>query len=80
MLLTRRAQKVALEGTQTPFIEVNGSGTEASAATLFPAKAKSMSGLCSADHPFLFMIRDLGSLTILFMGRMTNPAATPDGS
>jgi len=80
MLLTRRAQKVALEGTQTPFAEVSESGTEAAATTMFQAKSKSMSSTFNANHPFPFLIRDLASGTFLFMGRMTNPAAAPDGS
>jgi serpin B len=55
------------------FVEVNESGTEAAAVTLFEAKSKGMTGLFNADHPFLFLIRDLGSGEILFMGRMAAP-------
>ena len=58
---------------QQAFVEVNEQGTEAAAVTLFAAKSKSMSGHFLADHPFLFMIRDGGSGTILFLGRLADP-------
>jgi serine protease inhibitor len=50
-------------------------GTEAAAATLFEARTKSMAGRFNADHPFLFLIWDHGSGTILFMGRLVDPRA-----
>ena len=59
------------------FIDVNEEGTEAAAATgvtLMPT-----SGVIGdppvfcADHPFLFLIRDNRSDSILFLGRVTNP-------
>ena len=28
-----------------------------------------------ADHPFLYVIRDTGTGAVLFMGRLSNPAA-----
>jgi serpin B len=60
---------------QRTFVEVNEQGTEAAAVTLFEAKSKSMSASFRADHPFLFLIRDRGSGTILFLGRLANPRA-----
>ena len=58
------------------FVEVNEEGTEAAAATgitigitSMPAPPKTF----RADRPFLFLIRDKASGTILFMGRMANP-------
>jgi serine protease inhibitor len=60
---------------QRTFVEVNEAGTEAAAATLFEAKTKSMTGRFYADHPFLFLIRDRGSGTILFLGRLVDPRA-----
>jgi serpin B len=58
---------------QRTFVEVNEAGTEAAAATLFEARTKSMTGRFNADHPFLFLIRDCGSGTILFLGRLADP-------
>jgi serine protease inhibitor len=55
------------------FVEVNETGTEASAATLFAVAEKSMRRSFTADHPFLFLIRDHGSGTILFLGRLADP-------
>jgi serpin B len=59
----------------TLFVEVNEAGTEAAAATMFGVKTKSMTGRFNADHPFLFLIRDLGSGSILFLGRLADPAS-----
>lgn len=58
---------------QRTFVEVNEQGTEAAAATLFEARTNSMTGRFNADHPFLFLIRDHGSGTILFLGRLADP-------
>jgi serine protease inhibitor len=57
------------------FVEVNEEGTEAAAATAVEMRAKSIShySVFRADHPFLFIIRDNQSATILFMGRMVKP-------
>lgn len=60
------------------FVEVNEEGTEAAAAT---AAAMAMRAATSrpvvfrADHPFLFLIRENSVGSILFMGRVENPAA-----
>lgn len=60
------------------FIETNEEGTEAAAATVVEI------GLTSAgpgplainlDHPFLFLIRETTTNTILFMGRVSDPLA-----
>jgi serpin B len=55
------------------FVEVNESGTEAAAVSLMAAKTKGMSGRFNVDHPFLFLIRENGSGTILFLGRIVDP-------
>ena len=59
------------------FIEVNEEGTEAAAATAVVMGTKSIQvdppREFMADRPFLFLIRDLRTGSILFMGRMANP-------
>ena len=58
------------------FIEVNEEGTEAAAATGVSMKlSAAMPGeVFRADHPFIFLIRDMDTGLILFMGRMTDPS------
>jgi serpin B len=57
------------------FVEVNEEGTEAAAATAVEMATKSIPNdvVFSVDHPFLFIIRDNQSGSIVFMGRMINP-------
>jgi serpin B len=59
------------------FVAVDEKGTEAAAATValmelkgIPQKEKEF----VADHPFLFAIADLKTETVLFLGRVANPA------
>ncbi|MDD5530809.1 MAG: serpin family protein [bacterium] len=59
------------------FIDVNEKGTEAAAATAVVMTKCSMPTkqipIFRADHPFIFLIRDNRSGSILFLGRLTNP-------
>lgn len=57
------------------FVEVNEEGTEAAAATAVEMATKSFrqDPVFRADHPFLCLIRDNQSGSILFMGRIVNP-------
>ncbi len=61
------------------YVDVNEEGTEAAAATAVVVGITSvMPGripIFRADHPFLFLIRDNHSGSILFIGRMMNPKA-----
>jgi serpin B len=55
------------------FVEVNEAGTEAAAVTWGQAKTKGGPERFIVDHPFIFLIRENGSGTILFLGRVVDP-------
>jgi serpin B len=58
------------------FVSVDEAGTEAAAATAVVMKFESepaQSIEVMVDRPFIFLIRDLETGTILFMGRVLNP-------
>jgi serpin B len=56
-------------------VEVNETGTEAAAATAVVAKAGAAAPRPAfrADHPFLFLIRDVQTGAIMFLGRVVDP-------
>jgi serpin B len=57
------------------FIDVNEKGTEATAATAVTMTMKSVTRtpVFLANHPFIFVIQDRGTGTILFLGRVIDP-------
>lgn len=60
------------------YVKVNEEGTEAAAATAVVMEAKAMPMQkepveMRIDHPFIFLIRDNSTGTILFMGRVLDP-------
>ena len=62
------------------FVEVSEKGTEAAAATaviMARPKAAALSvqftPTFKADRPFLFLVRDRQTGSVLFLGRMVNP-------
>jgi serpin B len=57
------------------YVDVNEEGTEAAAATgvLIEEAMIRVTPIFRADHPFLFLIRDNKTGSILFMGRVVNP-------
>lgn len=61
------------------YVDVNEEGTEAAAATgvtmRLTSVGPSQTPVFRADHPFLFLIRDNQSGSILFIGRVMNPKA-----
>jgi serpin B len=57
------------------FVEVDEEGTTAAAATVSHYRTKSSPLSFRADHPFLFLIRDNRSGSILFLGRLRDPTA-----
>jgi len=54
------------------FVEVNEQGTEAAAATAVTMLKTAMPTLFRADRPFVFMIRDGETGSVLFLGRITD--------
>jgi serpin B len=79
-LMNGRHDLVINAALHKAFVEIDENGTEAAAATAI-AIARATSVLprddepvvFRADHPFIFLIRDEASGTILFMGRMAKP-------
>jgi len=57
------------------FVEVNEEGTEAAAATAVGMRTTSMPPMFTANHPFLFLIRENSTGTILFIGRVMDPSS-----
>ncbi|HEY5505792.1 MAG TPA: serpin family protein, partial [Sedimentisphaerales bacterium] len=60
------------------YVDVNEEGTEAAAATGVAMKLTSIREplpVFRADHPFIFLIRDNQTGSILFLGRLENPAS-----
>lgn len=55
------------------FVDVNEEGTEAAAATAVGMQDGGRPLPFRADHPFLFLIRDLRSGSVLFLGRVEEP-------
>jgi serpin B len=59
------------------FVAVDEAGTEAAAATAVVMMESAMAGEpleVTVDRPFIFLIRDLETGTILFMGRVLDPS------
>ncbi len=60
------------------YVDVNEEGTEAAAATAVTAVPASVLRtppiIFRVDHPFMFVIRNNRSRSILFIGRVTNPS------
>jgi serpin B len=59
------------------FVAVDENGTEAAAATAVVGvrtSAPVMEFELRVDRPFIYLIRDLATDTILFMGRVTDPS------
>jgi serpin B len=60
------------------FVSVDEAGTEAAAATAVIMKETAMPGQpveVTIDRPFIFLIRDIETGAILFVGRILNPVA-----
>jgi serpin B len=60
------------------FVSVDEAGTEAAAATAVPMELTAIPEpvvVITVDHPFIFLIRDIETGAILFVGRVLNPGA-----
>ena len=58
------------------FVEVDEEGTRAAAAT-GGAMADSHGPTVDVNRPYVYVIRDRGAGTILFIGRVTDPSIIP---
>jgi len=59
------------------FVSLNESGTEAAAATAVIMRTTSIPMgpvEVNLDHPFIFLIRDIKTGSVLFVGRVMNPS------
>jgi serpin B len=81
---SRRSDFSGMDGTKDlyisairhkAFVEVDEKGTEAAAATavVMGLRSAPRHPRFNADHPFLFLIRDNATGSILFMGRVADP-------
>jgi len=60
------------------FVSVDEAGTEAAAATAVIMKLAAVAEepvAVTIDHPFVFLIRDIETSAILFVGRVVDPSA-----
>ena len=76
--ITSEAQLFIADVLHEAFIAVDEHGTEAAAATAVIAQATSAPAEqveLTVDRPFLFLIQERETGTILFMGRVTDPTA-----
>ncbi|XP_061081727.1 probable serpin E3 [Conger conger] len=55
-------------------IEVTEEGTKAAAATAMVLLKRSRAPVFKADRPFIFLLREASTGSVLFMGRVVNPA------
>jgi serpin B len=76
--MTGKRELFIAEVLHKAFVSLDEAGTEAAAAT---AVMMQLTGVpeslveVTVDHPFLFLIRDLETGTILFVGRVVDPNA-----
>jgi len=59
------------------FVSIDEAGTEAAAASAVIMELKAVPGApveMTVDHPFIFLIRDIQTDSVLFIGRVLNPA------
>ena len=76
--MTGRRDLTIAEVIHKAFVAVDEAGTEAAAATavIMELTAAPMEPVeLTIDHPFIFLIRDIETGSILFIGRVMNPGS-----
>jgi serpin B len=76
--MTGKRDLYIAEVVHKAFVAVDEAGTEAAAATAVPMELTAMPDPpveVTLDHPFIFLIRDIETGAILFVGRVVNPGA-----
>jgi serpin B len=72
--ITKAERLYVYQAKHKVYVLVNEEGTEAAAFTFsFMAPASAMPQELRIDRPFIFIIRDVPTGTILFVGRVLNP-------
>jgi serpin B len=71
--ITKPERLYVYQALHKAYVLVNEAGTEAAAATIFGARPVSLPQELRIDRPFIFVIRDVPTGTILFVGRVLNP-------
>jgi serpin B len=71
--ITRAERLYVNKALHKAYILVNEAGTEAAAVTVIGVAPASLPMEVRIDRPFIFVIRDLSTGTILFVGRVVNP-------
>jgi serpin B len=72
--MSREREIFISEVVHKAFVEVNEKGTEAAASTaVVMTKSAAIPTLFTADHPFMFVIRENSTGSIVFIARVANP-------
>jgi serpin B len=79
MTVSRRESLMISNVIHKAFVDVNEEGTEAAAATAVIARPTAAVfrpkpvPVFRADHPFVYLIRDVRNGSVLFLGRLADP-------
>ena len=73
--VTRTCELSITEIVHKAFVSVDEAGTEAAAATAVVFGDESLPPSLAIDRPFVFLIRDIETGAILFVGRVADPSA-----
>lgn len=71
--MTKEEKLAITRALHQAFVSVNEAGTEATAATAIIAGPTSVPQAFTVDRPFLFLIEDVETKAVLFLGRFVKP-------